>query len=102
MNYYLHPSPIALPIIRLFILNPHGECRFALYDLEKQGYGWNLLCCVKYLWRLGRKTPDLKPDLAKVIQYVGFELENPDSPLDMTTLLQIKADCVKLLKQQIK
>lgn len=78
MDYYESPSKIGLPIIKLFITNPSGECRHTIYCMERRSphWGWNLSNAIKYLWRLGVKTEDITKDLHKVIEYLTWELES--------------------------
>jgi hypothetical protein len=81
--YYQQPSEIGLPIIKLFIQNPTGECRGAIYTMEQKYnyWGWNLSNCLKYLWRVGNKRNGMQSDLKKAIQYLKWELEAPRRPL---------------------
>ena len=85
--YYQQPSEIGLPIIKLFIQIPTGECRWTIYVMERKydNWGWNLSNVIKYLWRLGIKTEDIQPDLTKAIQYLKWELESPRRPLSFDT-----------------
>lgn len=86
MQYYQDPSPIGIPILKLFIQNPAGECRQTIYVMERRyGWGFNLSQSVKYLWRLGFKTADTESDLAKAIDYLTWELEAPIRPLSADT-----------------
>jgi hypothetical protein len=85
-SYYQHPSDIALPIIKLFIANPNGECRQTIYAMEKNyNWGFNMSSTLKYLWRLGLKSDDITGDLEKAIQYLEWELESPITPLSEDT-----------------
>jgi hypothetical protein len=85
-SYYQQPSEIGLPIIKLFIQNPNGECRQTIYAMErKYNWGFNMSNALKYLWRLGQKSPDITKDLEKVVEYLEWELESPISPLSEDT-----------------
>jgi hypothetical protein len=85
-SYYQQPSEIGLPIIKLFIQNPNGECRQTIYAMErKYNWGFNMSNALKYLWRLGQKSPDMTKDLEKVVEYLEWELESPISPLSEDT-----------------
>jgi hypothetical protein len=100
--YYQQPSEIGLPILKLFIQNPSGECRWTIYIMERKydNWGFNMSQCVKYLWRLGVKTEDTQSDLKKAIQYLKWELEAPRRPLsiDMEQTLNKAIDmCEDLL-----
>lgn len=90
--YYQSPSEIGLPILKLFIQNPTGECRWTIYIMERRydNWGWNLSCAVKYLWRLGVKTDDIQSDLEKAIRYFKWELESPRRPLSFDTKQSIE------------
>jgi hypothetical protein len=78
MQYYQSPSDLGLPIIKLFITNPSGECRQTIYLMERRSPHWrfNLSSALKYLWRLGVKTENTESDLRKAIQYLTWELES--------------------------
>jgi hypothetical protein len=85
-SYYQHPSDLALPIIKLFIANPNGECRQTIYAMERKfNWGFNMSSCLKYLWRLGQKSDDITSDLEKAVQYLEWELESPVTPLSEDT-----------------
>jgi hypothetical protein len=85
-SHYQEPSELGLPILKLFVQNPTGECRQTLYIMERHyGWGWNLKNAAKYLWRLGVKTKDIESDLNKAIQYLQWELEAPFKPLSFDT-----------------
>jgi hypothetical protein len=85
-SYYQSPSEIGLPIIKLFIINPNGECRQTIYAMErKYNWGFNMSSALKYLWRLGQKSPDIANDLEKTVQYLEWELESPITPLSEDT-----------------
>lgn len=91
MQYYQEPSELGLPILKLFIQNPAGECRQTIYAMERQfGWGFNISSAVKYCWRLGIKTADIQSDLAKAIQYLQWELECPIRPLSADTRYAIE------------
>lgn len=80
VTHYKAPSKLGLPILKILIDNPHGECRFAIYKFEREfGWGFNLCSAVKYLWRLGEKSPNLIGDLDKAIDYLNWELDEPIS-----------------------
>ena len=83
--YYDSPSELGLPILKLFIHNPSGECRWTIYIMERkyENWGWNLSNTIKYLWRLGVKAEDTQSDLKKAIQYLRYELEAPRRPLSI-------------------
>jgi hypothetical protein len=84
--YYQQPSEIGLPIIKLFIQNPNGECRQTIYLMEREyNWGFNMSSALKYLWRLGQKSPDIANDLEKTVQYLEWELESPITPLSEDT-----------------
>jgi hypothetical protein len=77
--HYEQPSELGLPIIKLLIDNPEGECRLVIYVQERRyGWGFNLNNAVRYLWRLGEKG-DAVRDLNKAIDYLAWELECPIS-----------------------
>lgn len=103
-SYYHHPSDIGLPIIKLFVSNPNGECRQVIYAMERKfNWSWNLSNAIKYLWRLGQKTPDITKDLEKAIEYLGWELEDPKTPLSEDTRTSIEtaiAMCRDLQKDE--
>jgi hypothetical protein len=85
-SHYQEPSDLGLPIIKLFIQNPTGECRQTCYIMErKYGWGFNSHNMLRYLWRLGIKTADTQSDLAKAIQYLTWELECPIRALSFDT-----------------
>ena len=104
-SYYQEPSELGIPILKLFIQNPTGECRQTIYVMERQyGWGFNLSSAVKYLWRLGIKTADTQSDLAKAIQYLNWELEAPRKPLSADTRYAIETAiemCRELQQNQI-
>lgn len=80
MNYYQQPSQLGLPILKILISNPDGECRHAIYQLEREaGWTFNLCSAIKYLWRLGDKSDKISSDLSKAIDYLNWELGNPIS-----------------------
>lgn len=86
VSYYQSPSDLGLPILKLFITNPSGECRQTIYLMERKfGWGWNLNNAIKYLWRLGVKTDDIDDDLDKIIKYLRWELKSPIRPLSEDT-----------------
>jgi hypothetical protein len=86
MKYYQEPSELGLPILKLFIQNPCGECRQTIYLMErKYGWGFNINNAVRYLWRMGVKSADIQSDLTKAIQYLKWELECPVRPLSEDT-----------------
>jgi Protein of unknwon function (DUF3310) len=85
-SYYQQPSDLGLPIIKLFISNPNGECRQTIYAMERKfNWGFNLSSMLKYLWRLGQKSDDITSDLEKAAQYLEWELESPVTPLSEDT-----------------
>lgn len=104
-SYYQHPSEIGLPIIKLFIQNPMGECRKTIYHMERHyNWGFNKSSAIKYLWRLGHKTADITKDLEKVIEYLEWELEDPKTPLSEDTRTAIQtaiAMCWELQHDEI-
>lgn len=81
--YYRSPSALGLPILKLFVQNPSGECRWTIYIMERRhdNWGFNLSSVLKYLWRLGEKPGETQGDLKKAIQYLQYELESPRRPL---------------------
>jgi predicted nucleic acid-binding protein len=83
--YYQQPSELGLPILKLFVQNPTGECRWTIYIMERKynNWGWNMSNVLKYLWRLGVKTQDTQEDLNKTIKYLRYELEVPRRPLSV-------------------
>lgn len=105
MQYYQEPSELGLPILKLFIHNPAGECRQTIYVMERRyGWGFNLSQSVKYLWRLGVKSADIQSDLAKAIDYLTWELEAPIRPLSADTrgaISQAISMCRELQKSRI-
>jgi hypothetical protein len=91
MDYYHFPSDLGLPVIKLFITNPAGECRQTIYLMERKfGWGFNLSSALKYLWRVGVKSADTQSDLTKAIQYLTWELESPIRPLSVDTRTTIE------------
>lgn len=104
MKYYQQPSDLGLPIIKLFVQNPAGECRQTIYVMEREyGWGFNLSSAIKYLWRVGAKTADTKSDLAKAIQYLNWELQLSIRPLSFDTRVVIETAilmCQQLQKNQ--
>lgn len=104
MQYYNSPSELALPIIKLFIQNPTGECRQTIYIMERRyGWGFNLSSMLKYLWRLGVKSDDIESDLNKAIQYLQWELEAPFKPLSFDTrnAIETAIEMCELMKSAI-
>ena len=90
--YYSSPSEIGLPILKLFIQNPTGECRWTIYTMERKYnyWGFNLSSAIKYLWRVGNKRNGMQGDLKKAIQYLNWELESPYRPLSVDTKQSIE------------
>jgi hypothetical protein len=105
VSYYESPSELGLPILKLFIQSPVGECRQTIYAMERRhGWGFNLSSAIKYLWRVGAKTVDTRPDLAKAIDYLTWELESPIRPLSADTRYAIETAiemCRELQQNQI-
>lgn len=91
VSHYQSPSDLGLPILKLFIQNPTGECRQTIYVMERRyGWGLNLSSVTRYLWRLGVKTEDIQNDLIKIIDYLTWELDDPIRPLSEDTKHAIK------------
>lgn len=89
--YYQEPSNLGLPIIKLFVQNPTGECRQTIYLMERKfKWGFNLSSALKYLWRVGVKDLSIEPDLTKAIAYLTWELERPMRPLSEDTRYTIE------------
>ena len=55
--------------------------------IEQQGFGYNIGCVQKYIWRAGKKTEDRKTDLEKALWFLKRELAliegNAPKPKDM-------------------
>lgn len=91
MQYYQNPSELGLPILKLFIQNPVGECRQTIYLMErKYNWGFNMSSAVKYLWRVGVKDADTASDLTKAINYLTWELECPHGILSEDKRISLK------------
>lgn len=101
MYYYKSISLIGEPIIKILMGDiplTHDECILQIYELERN-HGWSFNCCsaLKYLWRLGIKTHNIKPDVNKAIQYLSWELENPHPKIDLKCLSDALFICLQLV-----
>lgn len=95
--YYQLPSPVGFPIIRLFDINLKEDCITTIEYLEDYGWRFNLTSVLKYLWRLGVKTEDIKSDCEKIIDYLDRELVSKREVVDRKILIMVKTEVTKLL-----
>jgi hypothetical protein len=83
VSYYQNPSEIGAPIIALLDIEIVGDCISTIEHCE-QVHRWRYCECqiLRYLWRLGVKTVDIKSDCQKILDYCDRVIEN-ESPLSI-------------------
>jgi thymidylate synthase (FAD) len=107
-NYYQTVSAIGKPIIESLGVEIRSSCietiRFLeAEDREMEAIAWtfNVISAIKYLWRLGLKTSDIRSDLGKAIQYLEWELEEYEGLASIGHHAKLKTafvECQRLLK----
>jgi dUTP pyrophosphatase len=105
IKYYTEVSPIGRPILDLLDVNYGGKsCIETLQYLSyEEGVPFMVLTGIKYIWRLGQKTQDLRSDLLKAIDYFQWALEDLFHPLPSKLASRVYLaihECERLLAVQ--
>jgi flavin-dependent thymidylate synthase len=98
-KYYQTVSPIGRPIIELLGVEIVSTCIETIRRLEasdRQMDSFNFISAIKYLWRLGLKTPEVRNDLDKAIKYLKWELDNCKFPLLRGNIKRAITECERL------
>lgn len=94
-SYYLRPSPLGSPLLDLLCVETRVECIEAIEWCEKyRGFKFSDLQVIKYLWRLGVKSPDIRSDCDKILDYIDRAIANGSVVTD--TLHKVRAEVVRL------
>lgn len=71
--YYQRPSPLGKPLIALLNIDTSANCITSIQAAEiTHDYDFVLCSIVKYLWRLGVKSPDIRSDCTKILDYIDL------------------------------
>jgi hypothetical protein len=105
VKHYTKVSPIGKPILDIFDIDYQESCIETIQVMQYyEDWNFNLLTAMKYLWRLGQKSPDVKADLIKAIDYFQWAIDDqlndlPDSLSENDILLAIEK-CKELLNNE--
>jgi hypothetical protein len=105
VKHYTEVSPIGKPILDIFDIDYQESCIETIQVMQYyEDWNFNLLTAMKYLWRLGQKSPDVKADLIKAIDYFQWAIDDqlndlPDSLSENDILLAIEK-CKELLNNE--
>lgn len=106
VTYYSTISLIGKPILDIFDIDYKESCIETIQAMQYyKGWNFNLCSAIKYLWRIGQKTKDIRADLVKTIDYLQWAIDDDLNVLDFSEVsedLVRKAikECNQLLLQQ--
>lgn len=73
--YYQRPSALGEPLLALLDIDTSEDCITSIQTAEIiHDYDFVLCSIVKYLWRLGAKSPDIRSDCAKILDYIDLAI----------------------------
>ena len=99
VSYYQTPSPIGEPIIKLLGVSIEEDCITSIEFAEVlNGFNFGECQIVRYLWRLGVKTEDIKPDCLKILDYIDRAIENESHIIEKLKIVRMHLNCL-LLRQ---
>jgi hypothetical protein len=106
VKHYTKVSPIGKPILDIFDGIDYEKSCVKNMQAMQYYHQWGCFLCtaMKYLWRLGQKSPDLKADLIKAIDYFQWAIDDelnglPESLSENDVLLAIEK-CKELMNNE--
>jgi hypothetical protein len=77
VKHYTEISGIGKSVLNIFDIDYQPSCIETIQVMQfYRQWNFNLLTAMEYLWRLGQKSPDLKADLIKAIDYLQWALDD--------------------------
>jgi Protein of unknwon function (DUF3310) len=102
VKHYTEISPIGKPILDIFDIDYQDSCIETIQVMQYyEDWNFNLLTAMKYLWRLGQKSPEIKADLIKAIDYLQWALADELNYLPMSVKKYQVQEAIKKCKELI-